>query len=152
MFIALEGIDGSGKSTQMNLLAEKLMQSGFKVHTTFEPTDGMIGTIIRNIMKGEMKADERTCEEIAQEEAFTNVLNFSTFILSLTTSALVCLGELPDPISKEKTLNLPLAQQTISIIEILNEKTAGNLTEDEENLIGTVLYDLRMKYIQSSCS
>jgi hypothetical protein len=99
-----------------------------------------------------MKADERTCEEIAQEEAFTNVLNFSTFILSLTTSALVCLGELPDPISKEKTLNLPLAQQTISIIEILNEKTAGNLTEDEENLIGTVLYDLRMKYIQSSCS
>jgi hypothetical protein len=99
-----------------------------------------------------VKPDERTCEEIAREEAFSTVLNFSTFILSLTTSALVCLGELPDPISKEKTLNLPLAQQTISIIEILKEKTVGNLTEDEENLIGTVLYDLRMKYVQSSCS
>jgi hypothetical protein len=121
-------------------------QKGFKI------TDKR-KTVTNNDGKGpDMKADERTCEEIAQEEAFTNVLNFSTFILSLTTSALVCLGELPDPISKEKTLNLPLAQQTISIIEILNEKTAGNLTEDEENLIGTVLYDLRMKYIQSSCS
>lgn len=98
------------------------------------------------------KGEERTCEEIAEEEAFTTVLNFSTFILSLTTSALVCLGELPDPISKEKVINLPLAQQTISIIEILKEKTAGNLTEDEDNLIGTVLYDLRMKYVQAACN
>jgi hypothetical protein len=98
------------------------------------------------------KTEERTCEEIAEEEAFTTTLNFSMFILSLTTSALVCLGELPDPITKEKVINLPLAQQTISIIEILKEKTAGNLSEDEENLIGTVLYDLRMKYVQSSCS
>ena len=98
------------------------------------------------------KTEERTCEEIAEEEAFTTTLNFSMFILSLTTSALVCLGELPDPITKEKVINLPLAQQTISIIEILKEKTTGNLSEDEENLIGTVLYDLRMKYVQSSCS
>jgi hypothetical protein len=98
------------------------------------------------------KNEERTCEEIAEAEAFATVLNFSTFILSLTTSALVCLGELPDPITKEKVTNLPLAQQTISIIEILKEKATGNLTEDEEHLIGTVLYDLRMKYVQSACS
>jgi Domain of unknown function (DUF1844) len=98
------------------------------------------------------KDEDRTCEEIAEEEAFTTILNFSMFILSLTTSALVCLGELPDPITKEKVINLSLAQQTISIIEILKEKTTGNLSEDEENLIGTVLYDLRMKYVQSSCS
>jgi hypothetical protein len=104
------------------------------------------------VLGSQKKAEERTCEEIAEEEAFTTVLNFSTFILSLTTSALVCLGVLPDPIAKEKTINLPLAQQTISIIEILKEKTKGNLTEDEENLLGTVLYDLRMKYVQSACS
>ncbi|NLW35042.1 DUF1844 domain-containing protein [Syntrophorhabdus aromaticivorans] len=96
--------------------------------------------------------EERTCEEKAEEEAFATVLNFSTFILSLTTSALVSLGELPDPLSKEKVANLPLAQQTISIIEILKEKTAGNLTEDEDRLISTVLYDLRMKYVQAACS
>lgn len=121
-------------------------QKGFKI------TDKRKSTTDSEVMGSHNNADARTCEEIAEEEAFTTVLNFSTFILSLTTSALVCLGELPDPISKEKIINLPLAQQTISIIEILKEKTTGNLTNDEENLIGTVLYDLRMKYVQSACS
>lgn len=121
-------------------------QKGFKV------SDKRANANENEALGSQKKAEERTCEEIAEEEAFTTVLNFSTFILSLTTSALVCLGELPDPIAKEKTMNLPLAQQTISIIEILKEKTKGNLTEDEENLLGTVLYDLRMKYVQSSCS
>jgi Domain of unknown function (DUF1844) len=121
-------------------------QKGFKI------TDKRKSTTDDEMMGSQNKADDRTCEEIAEEQAFTTVLNFSTFILSLTTSALVCLGELPDPISTEKIINLPLAQQTISIIEILKEKTTGNLTEDEENLIGTVLYDLRMKYVQSACS
>jgi len=121
-------------------------QKGFKV------TDKRANISENEVLGSQKKAEERTCEEIAEEEAFTTVLNFSTFILSLTTSALVCLGELPDPIAKEKTMNLPLAQQTISIIEILKEKTKGNLTEDEENLLGTVLYDLRMKYVQSACS
>jgi hypothetical protein len=120
-------------------------QKGFKV------TDKRGNTSENEALGSQKNSEERTCEEIAAEEAFTTVLNFSTFILSLTTSALVCLGELPDPITKEKTMNLPLAQQTISIIEILKEKTTGNLTEDEENLLGTVLYDLRMKYVQSAC-
>lgn len=121
-------------------------QKGFKTtdtRQTFRNND---------VLDSQKKDEDRTCEEIAEEEAFTTILNFSMFILSLTTSALVCLGELPDPITKEKVINLPLAQQTISIIEILKEKTTGNLSEDEENLIGTVLYDLRMKYVQSSCS
>lgn len=100
---------------------------------------------------GQNVKEEPTCEEMAEEEAFTTVLNFSTFILSLTTSALVGLGELPDPMTKEKLVNLPLAQQTISIIEILKQKTTGNLTDDEEQLISTVLYDLRMKYVKSAC-
>jgi len=121
-------------------------QKGFKVN------DKRGDSSEKDVLGSEKKPEERTCEEIAEEQAFTTVLNFSTFILSLTTSALVCLGELPDPITKEKTKNLALAQQTISIIEILKEKTAGNLTEDEENLLGTVLYDLRMKYVQSACS
>lgn len=121
-------------------------QKGFKTtdtRQTFRNND---------VLDSQKKDEDRTCEEIAEEEAFTTILNFSMFILSLTTSALVCLGELPDPITKEKVINLSLAQQTISIIEILKEKTTGNLSEDEENLIGTVLYDLRMKYVQSSCS
>jgi hypothetical protein len=72
---------------------------------------------------------------------------FGTFVLSLATSALVQLGELPDPISGQKEMNLPLARQTIGLIEILEQKTRGNLTADEGHLMQSMLYDLRMKYI-----
>ncbi len=74
---------------------------------------------------------------------------FSTFILSLSTSALVHLGELPDPIANKKEINLQLAKQTISIIEMLKEKTKGNLTEEEDKLLDSVLYDVRLKYIKA---
>ena len=60
LFIVLEGIDGSGKSTQAKLLAEKLIAAGHKVYTTFEPTDSPIGSMIRNIFKGRMTADHQT--------------------------------------------------------------------------------------------
>jgi hypothetical protein len=74
---------------------------------------------------------------------------FSTFILSLSTSALVHLGELPDPITNEKEINLQLAKQTISIIEMLKDKTKGNLTTEEDSLIDSVLYDVRLKYVKA---
>jgi hypothetical protein len=82
------------------------------------------------------------------EEELLSTLNFSTFILSLSTSVLVNLGELPDPISKTKEVNFSLAKQSISIIEMLKEKTKGNLTPEEDNLIESVLYDVRLKYVQ----
>jgi hypothetical protein len=72
---------------------------------------------------------------------------FSTFILSLSTSALVHLGELPDPITNKKEVKLQLAKQTISVIEMLKEKTKGNLTPDEESLLDNVLCDVRLKYL-----
>lgn len=78
-------------------------------------------------------------------------LAFSTFLISLSTSVLVCLGELPDPLTNEKSMNIPLAKQTIGIIEMLNTKTRGNLSEEENKLLGDILYDLRMKYIKVAC-
>ena len=89
----------------------------------------------------------RTAAETTDELQFLPELNFSTFILSLSTSVLVHLGELPDPITNERNVSLPLAKQTISIIEILQQKTRGNLTADEERLIEDILFDLRMKYV-----
>jgi hypothetical protein len=77
-------------------------------------------------------------------------LTFSTFVLSLSTSVLVSLGELPDPLKNEEDLNLPLAKQTISLIEMLTEKTKGNLSEEEERMINNILYDLRMKYVEKA--
>jgi len=89
-------------------------------------------------------------EKLADEEQHFPELNFSTFLLSLSTSVLVNLGELPDLIIHEKKINLPLAKQTIHIIEIMKEKTSGNLTDEELRLIDAILYDLRMKYVDAT--
>ncbi len=77
-------------------------------------------------------------------------LNFSTFILSLSTSVLVNLGELPDPISNEKRVDLTLAKHSIDVLEMLKEKTKGNLTEEEDRLITNILYDLMIKYVDAA--
>jgi hypothetical protein len=75
-------------------------------------------------------------------------MDFSTFILSLNASALIHLGEIPDPHSKERSINLPAAKHTIEILEILKNKTKGNLDREEDKLLDDVLYNLRMKYVK----
>lgn len=81
LFIALEGIDGSGKSTQMKLLAEGLTTAGHKVYSTFEPTDGMIGAVLRNILKGSIKADHRTIAGLFLADRLDHLLNDETGIV-----------------------------------------------------------------------
>ena len=76
-------------------------------------------------------------------------VTFATFVYSLSTSALVHLGEIPEPISEKMDKNLPLAKQTIDILGILQEKTKGNLTQEEESLLNNFLYDLRMRYVKA---
>jgi hypothetical protein len=83
------------------------------------------------------------------EDALPTV-DFTTFILSLSHSALMHLGEAPNPESDSVVRNLPLARQTIDLIALLEEKTKGNLTGEEERLVGQILYDLRMRYVESS--
>lgn len=77
-------------------------------------------------------------------------VDFATFILSLSHSVLVHLGEAPHPDSGKSERNLPLARQTIDLIAMLEDKTKGNLTGDEERLIGQILFDLRMRYVEMS--
>jgi len=77
-------------------------------------------------------------------------VDFSSFVLSLGTSALIQLGEVEDPISRKKEKNLPLAKQTIDVLGMLQEKTAGNLTPQEERLLADLLYDLRMRFVRAS--
>ncbi len=78
LFIALEGIDGSGKSTQVKLLAKKLEETGHKVYATFEPTDGMIGSMLRNILKGSIAADHRTIAGLFLADRLDHLLNETT--------------------------------------------------------------------------
>lgn len=75
-------------------------------------------------------------------------INFATFIFSLNSSALVQLGLMEDPMTGEKSKNLPLARQTIDIISMLEEKTRGNLDKDEAAMIKNILYDLRILYVK----
>ena len=74
-------------------------------------------------------------------------INFSSFILSLSSSALFHFGEIPDPVTNKKQRNLSMAKQTIDILGILKEKTTGNLKKEEESLLENLLYDLRMRYV-----
>ncbi len=75
-------------------------------------------------------------------------INFATFIFSLNSSALVQLGMMEDPLTGQKTKNLPLAKQTIDILSMLEEKTRGNLNADETAMLKNILYDLRIFYVK----
>ena len=75
-------------------------------------------------------------------------INFATFVVSLNASALLNLGAIEDPASGAKNKNLPMAKQTIDILSMLQEKTVGNLSEEEESLLKNILYDLRMMYVK----
>jgi uncharacterized protein DUF1844 len=77
-------------------------------------------------------------------------IDFATFILSLSHSALMHLGEAPHPETDKVEANLSLAKQNIDLLGLLEEKTKGNLTGDEERLLAQVLFDLRMRYVERS--
>ena len=76
-------------------------------------------------------------------------INFSTFIISLSTQALMHLGEMINPVTGEVEKDVEVAKQTIDIIGMLSEKSKGNLDETEEQLLREVLYNLRMKYVEA---
>lgn len=75
-------------------------------------------------------------------------LTFSSFLLSLGTSALINLGAEADPLSGKKEVHLPQAREIIDLLAILEEKTGGNLTREEEDLLSQLLFTLRMRYIE----
>ena len=76
-------------------------------------------------------------------------IDFGMFVMSLASSVLVHLGEIDHPDSRERAPNLQLAKQTIDILGMLREKTRGNLTQEEAQLLDNLLYDLRMKYVDA---
>lgn len=100
--------------------------------------------------KEEIKHEEREAGQREQKQSYTHAaeINFASFIFSLGRSAFVHLGEEPDPVSGEKKVSLDMAKETIDIITLLEEKTRGNLTQDEEQLLKNILYALRMKYVE----
>ncbi len=76
-------------------------------------------------------------------------VNFSALIFSLTSSALLALGEIADPQTGETRVDHPMAKHSIDIISMLKEKTAGNLDKEEQQFIDNMLTDLRLKFVKS---
>ena len=73
------------------------------------------------------------------------VVSFSSFVVSLATSAMTHLGQGP-----QAAVDLPLARQTIDLLAVLQEKTRGNLDDEERKLLETVLHETRTKYIEQA--
>lgn len=94
------------------------------------------------------QAEKVSSSEKASAESQLPEVNFPTFIMSLNVSALANLGAIEDPTTNQENKNLLLGKQTIDILGMLEEKTRGNLTDEEENMLKNILYDLRMIYIK----
>ena len=111
--------------------------------------------------KGELKEEERE-EEIKGEERKEEAkkeetqriplpeVSLSSLIFSLSSSALLHLGEIADPQTGEKKEDFALAKHSIDTIAMLQEKTKGNRTEEEEKFVDSILTDLRWRYVKAS--
>lgn len=86
------------------------------------------------------------------DESKAPALDFNALILSLGSSAIVHLGEAPDPTSgkKREQPDFTMAQQSIDLLAMLQEKTRGNLTAEEARFLDNMLYDLRLLFVQVS--
>lgn len=86
-------------------------------------------------------------EHKAQTKEAMPEVTFSTFILSLASSALLHMGEVPDPDSGRLQVSLPLAKHTIDVLEMLRCKTEKGLEPQERTMLESILYELRLKYV-----
>ena len=92
--------------------------------------------------------EQKTPSEGEQAEPFQ--VDFSAFIMSLTSSAFYHLGDMADPTTGKKEVNLPAVQQTIDMLIMLREKTKGNLEGDEKKLLEQLIYELQVKYVDKT--
>jgi Domain of unknown function (DUF1844) len=109
--------------------------------------------------KGDVKDQEQT-EKLRKEETREKApperteqvplpeVNFNSLIFSLSSSALINLGEIADPHTGQKQKDLPLAKHTIDTIAMLQDKTKGNLNPEEQRFLDTILADLRWRYVK----
>ncbi len=87
-------------------------------------------------------------DEKKQDQKIEENLNFSSLVLMLAAGAMQNMGLMPNPINQKIEKNLSLARQTIDLLDILREKTRGNLTETESKLLNELLSDLKLKIVK----
>jgi len=89
-------------------------------------------------------------DAITASEKSPETIDFTQFVYSLATTTMVHLGEIAEPTTGQKMENVEAARQMIDILSILQEKTKGNLTSDENKLLEGLLYELRMKFVSKN--
>jgi hypothetical protein len=109
---------------------------------TAEPADRSAGDTLRDAGPAlEAGKDERA-------DGAYPAMDFTGFILSLSTAAMYHFGDIPDPYTQKREKNLTAARQTIDILSMIQEKTRGNLDEQEKEILGGALYELRMRFVK----
>ena len=76
-------------------------------------------------------------------------VSFQEFVYLISSQALIQLGAVPNPVTGKTEVNLPLAQHSIEMLSMIEQKTDGNLAEAEQKVMANALYDLRMRYVQT---
>ena len=100
--------------------------------------------------RGREQAGESATSPIVGQDSRESKMDFPTLVVSLTTTAMLQMGLVPNPATQKVEKNLPAARQTIEILEILKDKTQGNLKPEEARLLDRCLHDLKMGFVQSS--
>jgi len=102
-----------------------------------------------------MAGEEKKCDECPEGHVMRDgrcvlpEVTFAAFVMSMNTSALFHLGELADPATGEKMVDLVLAKHAIDTLAMIEQKTVGNLEKDEKDLLAEIIYDLKMRYIKA---
>ena len=96
------------------------------------------------------KGDGFVMKEAPESAVEAGEIDFSTFIFSLATGALINMGIAPDPTTKKIQKNIELARQNIDLLALLKDKTKGNLSSDENQLMENLLAEVRLRFVEAS--
>ncbi len=99
---------------------------------------------------GQKRAAEEAFQDAAAQARGGELpeVDFTTFVLSLAHSVRVHLGDAPNPGDSTTSVELPLARQTIDLLALLQDKTRGNLSGEEERILESALFDVRMRFVE----
>lgn len=134
---------------------EQEKEKGFKVtdkRSTFQEERAETPETQETPPSQSKSPEEPQQQDFHQENASIPLFeaNFLTLIFSLYTHAQISLGLVPDPISQQTVKELPQAKYNIDLLGILQEKTKGNLTQEEEHTLEQILFELRMMYVDAN--
>lgn len=92
--------------------------------------------------------DDATDDKPSTDSKDTMEVNFTNYITSLGFQAMIFLGEIPSPMTNKDETNLDQAKFLIDTMSLIKDKTKGNLTKEEDNLLNASVYELQMKYVE----